>query len=70
MIIQARLMAHTKRLAHINTVLSPSMECCHDVSCLRISVDREENIGRKYKGVTMAQWGNLLQNSSFINQMQ
>ena len=42
------------------------MECCHGVSCLRISVDRKESIGRKYKGVTMAQWDNHLQNIIFL----
>ena len=37
------------------------MECCCDVSCLRISVDREES-----KGITMAQRDNRLQNNSFV----
>ena len=39
----------------------------HDVSCLCILVGREESIGRKYKGITMVQWDNHLQNSSFVN---
>ena len=28
-------------------------------------MDGEKSIGRKYKGITMAQWDNRLQNSSF-----
>ena len=43
------------------------MECRRDVTCLRILVGREESIGRKYKGITMAQWDNRLQNNIFVN---
>ena len=54
-----------------NIVLSLCMECRLDVTCLRILVGREESIGRKYKGITMAQWDNRLQNNNiFINQMR
>ena len=42
------------------------MEYCCDVSCLRMSVDREESIARKNKGITLVQWDNCLQNSSNI----
>ena len=55
-----------------NTVLSPCMECHrdgHDVTCLRILVCREECTGRKYKGITMAQWDNRLQNNIFVYRM-
>ena len=50
-----------------NTVLSPCMECRHDITCLGMLV---ESIGRKYKGITMAQWDNRLQNNIFVNQMR
>ena len=30
---------------------------------------REESIGRKYKGITIAQWDNRLQNGSFVNRI-
>ena len=30
---------------------------------------REESIGRKYKGVTIAQWDDRLQNGSFVNRI-
>ena len=45
-----------------NTVLSPCMECHRDVTCLSILMGREESIERKYKGITIAQWDNRLQN--------
>ena len=38
------------------------MECCRDVCCLCILVGREESIGMKYKGITIAHWDNHLQN--------
>ena len=44
------------------------MEFCRDVCCLHILVGREESIGTKYKGITIAQWDNRLQNGSFVNQ--
>ena len=37
------------------------------LSCLCISVDGEERIRRKYKGITIGQWDNRLQDSSFVN---
>ena len=43
------------------------MECCHGVTCWSISMDIEESIVRKYKGVTMVQWDNCFQNNSFVN---
>ena len=46
------------------------MECFRDVCCLRILVGREESIGTKYKGITIAQWDNRLQNGSFVNWTQ
>ena len=36
-------------------LLTPYMKCFSDISCLRISVDREEIIGRMNKGITMTQ---------------
>ena len=45
-------------------VLSPCMECCRDVTCVRISLDREESIGRKFKGTTMAHWDDRLQKAA------
>ena len=38
------------------------MECCRDVYCLRMLVGREESIGMKYRGTTIVQWDNRLQN--------
>ena len=58
--------------AYILTVVTPCMECCRGATCncLHISLNREESIGRKYKGTTMAHWDDHLQNSSFMNRMQ
>ena len=33
-------------------------------------VGREESIGREYKGITIAQWDNRLQNGIFVNRTQ
>ena len=46
------------------------MECCRDVCCLRILVGREESNGRKYKGITIVQLDNRLQNAIFVNRAQ
>ena len=43
------------------------MECCRNVSCLRILVGREESNGRKYKGITIAHRDNRLQNAIFVS---
>ena len=58
--------AHTKDNA---LLLTPCMKCCHDVSCLCILVDKEENIEWKDKGITMVLYENHLQISSFVNWM-
>ena len=45
------------------------MQCCGDVSCLHIPVNKE-SIQPKDEGITMVQQENSLQISSFANQMQ
>ena len=37
---------------------------------MHVIVAREESIGRKYKGIIIAQWDNRLQNGRFVNWMQ
>ena len=48
------VLASNYYVGSLTYLFTPCMECCGDVSCLRIPIDREESNARKDKRITMA----------------
>ena len=54
-LLLSTIVLNDKTIGALTSLFTPCMECCGDVSCLHIPIDREESNVRKDKRITTAQ---------------